>query len=131
MAANFVESHLFSWTQGLFSKLNDIFLKLKEFCQNSTILKKKLKEFASKLKLPELLSTSLHSEIAQIQKPALMAARLLREVLWFQGENDSVNNPDLVGILPHVAHIVNFIAIIQQDEEKSDALVNSAVGLVG
>jgi len=48
-----------------------------------------------------------------------------------KGGNDSVNNPDLVGILPHVAHIVNFIAIIQQDEDKSDALVNSAVGLVG
>ena len=60
-----LKATFFSWTQGLFSKLNDIFLKLKEFCQNSTILKKKLKEFASKLKLPELLSTIDHWKIAQ------------------------------------------------------------------
>ena len=48
-----------------------------------------------------------------------------------KGENESVNNPDLDGFLPHVPHVVNFIAVIQHDEEKSDALVNSAVGLVG
>ena len=48
-----------------FPKLNDRFPKLKDFFQNSTISKKKLKEFASKLKLPELLSTVSHSQIAQ------------------------------------------------------------------
>ena len=48
-----------------------------------------------------------------------------------KGENESVSNPDLAGILPHVGFMINFIAVIQADEEKSDALINSAVGLIG
>jgi len=48
-----------------------------------------------------------------------------------KGGNESVSNPDLAGILPHVGFMINFIAVIQADEEKSDALINSAVGLIG
>ena len=66
-----LKTPFFLKTQGLFPKLNDMFPKLKDFFfQNSTILKKKLKEFAPKLKLPELLSTSGYGKILQ-KKPEL------------------------------------------------------------
>jgi len=48
-----------------------------------------------------------------------------------KGENEMVNNPDLAGMLPHVAYIVEFITVIEKDSEKSDASITSAVGLVG
>ena len=49
----------------MIKKLKEFFFKTHEEEKNSTISKKKLKEIASKLKLPELLSTSGHCNIAQ------------------------------------------------------------------
>ena len=48
-----------------------------------------------------------------------------------KGENESVDNPDLAGMFPHIPHIVQFIAIVQQDSEKSDDSIQGAAGLVG
>ena len=48
-----------------------------------------------------------------------------------KGDDETVNNPNLAGMLPHIGYIIQFITVIEQDSEKSEASITSAVGLVG
>merc|ERR1719189_3327795 len=45
--------------------------------------------------------------------------------------NQTVNQAELIQVLPHVAYIVQFITTIAQDNERSDGSIAASAGLIG
>ena len=80
-----LKATFFSWTQGLFSKLNDIFLKLKEFFQNSTILKKKTQGICFKTQATGAFEHNWSLENRTKKKPELVSS-----LCWFFFRRDSL-----------------------------------------
>ena len=48
-----------------------------------------------------------------------------------KGDSKVINSPDLVGMHPHLAYIVEFLCVIEQDIDKTEDALCAAIGLVG